>query len=77
MAELGWTAVRVRGLTRGGGILNKCAGTPVNRSVTHNQQVASADYVDLFLPTNSKKVKRYNAYSFAPAGGATLPPLGP
>ena len=39
-------------------ILNKCAGTAVNRSVTHNQQVASADHVDLFLPTNSKKVKR-------------------
>ena len=57
MAELGWMAVRVRGLTRGG-IWNKFAGIAANQSVTHDQQVAPTDHVDLFLPTNSKKVKR-------------------
>jgi hypothetical protein len=54
MAELGWMAVRVRGLTRGG-YLSKCAGTAANRSTTPDQQVASADCVDFVLPINSKR----------------------
>ena len=43
---------------RAAGIWSKFAGIAANQSVTHDQQVAPTDHVDLFLPTNSKKVKR-------------------
>ena len=59
MAEFGLDGVRVRGLTREA-IWSKCAVTAASRSTTPDlhQRVASADHVDLFLSTNSKKVKR-------------------
>ena len=56
MAELGWTRCGSGG-SRAAGIWSKCADTAANRSLMPDQQIASADCVDLVLPTRSSKVK--------------------
>jgi hypothetical protein len=54
MAELGWTAVRVHGLTRGG-YLEQVRVTAASRSATSK---ASGGRMDLVLPPCADKVKR-------------------